>query len=88
LADSGYVAAYSIWYGLLQRYRVDQVTPFALLMPVAGVFAGATFLGERVSAVSICGGLIVLAGVAVAIPEGAQVARIKRAFRAHARNRE
>jgi drug/metabolite transporter (DMT)-like permease len=49
LAIGGYVVAYSIWYGLMQRYRVDQVTPFALLMPLVGVLAGAIILGEHLS---------------------------------------
>ena len=53
LAIGGYIAAYSLWYGLMQRCRVDQVTPFALLMSVIGVVAGAVFLGERTSAFSI-----------------------------------
>jgi O-acetylserine/cysteine efflux transporter len=69
LALGGYVVAYSIWYALLQRYRVDQVTPFALLMPVAGVLAGAVFLGERLSVISIFGGMIVIVGLAFAILE-------------------
>ncbi len=50
---------------------MDQVTPFALLMPVAGVLAGAIFLGERLSVLSIFGGVIVLAGLAFAILERA-----------------
>jgi O-acetylserine/cysteine efflux transporter len=69
LAIGGYVVAYSIWYGLMQRYRVDQVTPFALLMPVVGVLAGAVFLGERLSVISLLGGMIVLGGLAFAIVE-------------------
>jgi O-acetylserine/cysteine efflux transporter len=64
LAIGGYVVAYSIWYGLMKRYRVDQITPFALLMPLVGVLAGAIFLGERVSPVTVLGGIIVLAGLA------------------------
>lgn len=75
LAIGGYVAAYSIWYGLMQRYRVDQVTPFALLMPVVGVLAGAVFLGERLSPISIAGGMVVLAGLAFAILEPARIPR-------------
>ena len=74
LAIGGYIVAYSIWYGLMQRYRVDQVTPFALLMPVIGVVAGAVFLGERPSVISIFGGMIVLAGLAFAIFEPARQA--------------
>jgi O-acetylserine/cysteine efflux transporter len=59
------------WYGLMQRYRLDQVTPFALLMPVIGVLAGAVFLGQRLSLVALLGGMIVLAGLAFAIVEPA-----------------
>jgi O-acetylserine/cysteine efflux transporter len=71
LAIGGYVVAYSIWYGLMQRYRVDQVTPFALLMPVVGVVAGALILHEHVSLTSVVGGFVVLAGLTFAILEPA-----------------
>jgi len=71
LAIGGYVVAYSIWYGLMQRYRVDQVTPFALLMPLVGVVAGATFLGEHLSLWTALGGIVVLGGLAIAILEPA-----------------
>ena len=56
LAVGGYVIAYSIWYGLMKRYRVDQVAPFALLMPLVGVLAGAVLLGERLSLWAALGG--------------------------------
>jgi O-acetylserine/cysteine efflux transporter len=65
LAVGGYVVAYSIWYGLMSRYRVDQVTPFALLMPLVGVSAGAIFLGERMSPLTLLGGVVVLGGLGV-----------------------
>jgi O-acetylserine/cysteine efflux transporter len=69
LAIGGYVVAYSIWYALMKIYRVDQVTPFALLMPVVGVLAGALLLSERLSTSALVGGLIVLAGLIVAMVE-------------------
>jgi O-acetylserine/cysteine efflux transporter len=69
LALGGYVVAYSIWYALMKRYRVDQVTPFALLMPVVGVLAGALFLSERLSASSLFGGAIVFGGLIFATIE-------------------
>ncbi len=72
LAIGGYVFPYSIWYGLMQRCRVDQVTPFALLMPVVGVFAGAAMLGEHLSLASIAAGSVVLGGLAFAIREPAR----------------
>ncbi len=72
LAFAGYALPYSIWYGLMRRYRVDQVAPFALLMPITGVLASAAFLGERPSLLSLLGGVIILFGLAlvVGMPEG------------------
>jgi O-acetylserine/cysteine efflux transporter len=72
LAFAGYALPYSIWYGLMRRYRVDQVAPFALLMPITGVLASAAFLGERPSLLSLLGGAVILVGLAlvVGIPEG------------------
>jgi O-acetylserine/cysteine efflux transporter len=72
LAVGGYVAAYSIWYGLMQRYRVDQVMPFALLMPLVGVLAGAIILGEHLSVWVALGGLVVLGGLAFTLREPAR----------------
>jgi O-acetylserine/cysteine efflux transporter len=69
LALGGYVVAYSIWYGLMQRYRVDQVTPFALLMPLVGVLAGAIILGEHLSVWVGLGGLVVIGGLAFILRE-------------------
>jgi O-acetylserine/cysteine efflux transporter len=69
LAVGGYVVAYSIWYAMMRKYRVDQVAPFALLMPVVGVAAGAVLLGERLTALSAIGGIVVLAGLVFALIE-------------------
>jgi O-acetylserine/cysteine efflux transporter len=63
----GFVAAYTIWYGLLRRHRVEQVIPFSLLMPVVGVLSGVLLLHERVTANELAGGAIVMAGLAVVI---------------------
>jgi O-acetylserine/cysteine efflux transporter len=67
LVLAGYALPYSIWYGMLRRYRVDQVTPFALLMPITGVVAGAVFLGERLTEQSIVGGGIILIGLGLVV---------------------
>src|SRR5262249_32333192 len=58
----GYVLAYSAWYQVLGRYRVDQVTPFILLMPIAGVITGALALGEALTARVLIGGAVILVG--------------------------
>lgn len=63
----GYVLAYSAWYQVLGRYRVDQVTPFILLMPIAGVITGALALGEALSARVLAGGGIILLGLWIVV---------------------
>ncbi|WP_054005024.1 EamA family transporter [Cypionkella psychrotolerans] len=40
LGVGSFVLAYLLWYGLLKRNRMDQVAPFALLMPLVGMFNG------------------------------------------------
>jgi O-acetylserine/cysteine efflux transporter len=67
LAFGGYALPYAIWYSLLRRYRVDQITPFALLMPITGVLASAAILGERPSLMSLLGGVIILVGLALVV---------------------
>jgi O-acetylserine/cysteine efflux transporter len=67
LAIIGYVVPYTIWYGMLRRYRVDQVAPFVLLMPIIGVLAGAVFLGERLTPPALIGGAIIVTGLALVV---------------------
>ncbi|MEH6633563.1 MAG: EamA family transporter [Halopseudomonas aestusnigri] len=59
----GYSVAYAIWFSLLGRNRVDSVTPFVLLMPVAGVVSSAILLQEAVEASTFVGGGVLLLGV-------------------------
>jgi O-acetylserine/cysteine efflux transporter len=70
----GYIFAYIIWYYLLSRFRVDQVTPFLLLMPPLGVAAGALFLGETISLSVVIGAAVIIAGLAVIVRTPAQQA--------------
>jgi O-acetylserine/cysteine efflux transporter len=67
LALWGYAAAYAIWYGLLRRYRVDQIAPFALLMPIIGVLASEVMLHERPSVETLGGGAVILAGLVLVV---------------------
>jgi O-acetylserine/cysteine efflux transporter len=67
LALGGFVAAYTIWYGLLRRYRIDQVAPFALLMPIIGVVIAFFFLNERPSPSVLAGGAVILVGLALVV---------------------
>ena len=61
------VAAHGLWYRLVPRYQTNQTMPLTLLVPVAGVIAGALVLGERPTAMIALGGLLTLAGVAVIV---------------------
>ena len=63
----GFVIAYSLWYGLLRRYRVDQVIPFTLLMPIVGVVSGGVMLGENVRRWSSSAGPSSSAGLSLVI---------------------
>src|SRR5262249_20442258 len=63
----GYLLASSAWYQVLGRYRVDQVTPFILLMPIAGVITGALALGEAPGARVLAGGVVILAGLWIVV---------------------
>jgi O-acetylserine/cysteine efflux transporter len=63
----GYLLAYSAWYQVLGKYRVDQVTPFILLMPIAGVITGALALGEALTGRVLIGGAIILVGLWIVV---------------------
>jgi O-acetylserine/cysteine efflux transporter len=64
-----------LWYTLIQRVRVDQATPFLLLMPVVGVVASWLVLGETLTPAHLIGGGLILAGLAivVSVRQGAAV---------------
>ena len=67
LATGGWAVAYSIWYGLMKRYRVDQIAPFALLMPPLGVLVSYVCLGERISGTAMLGAAVIMMGLAVIV---------------------
>lgn len=67
IALLGFALPYAIWYWLLMRHRVDELTPFLLLMPVFGVVVAATQLGEPLPATLLLGGAVVIAGLAIIV---------------------
>ncbi|MBA1142922.1 DMT family transporter [Mesorhizobium neociceri] len=67
LALGGFVAAYSIWYGLLRRHRVDQIAPFILLMPIFGMLTAHVLLGEALTPLVVVGGMIILIGLILVV---------------------
>src|SRR6185312_6777589 len=77
----GYVLAYSAWYQVLGKYRVDQVTPFILLMPITGVITGVSVLGEELSALVLIGGAVILVGLWIVVRVAAAPAAVATAER-------
>lgn len=61
----GFYAAYAAWFTLLKRVRVDEATPFVLLMTPIGVLAAVLWLGETLQWPQVLGGSIMLLGLAV-----------------------
>jgi O-acetylserine/cysteine efflux transporter len=67
----GFYVPYVLWYALLRRCRVDELTPFVLLMPVVGIIAAAMLLGEPILWTHILGGAVIIAGLAIVTGLGA-----------------
>ncbi|MEM7122877.1 MAG: EamA family transporter [Pseudomonadota bacterium] len=57
-------AGYALWYRLVGRYRLSQVMPFILLVPVTSVAGGIVMLGESLTFNIALGGLIIMGAVA------------------------
>ena len=54
---------YALWFRLIGRYRMNQIVPFLLLVPVTSIAGGVFFLGETLSPWIVAGGLLVTASV-------------------------
>ncbi len=57
---------YVVWNGLLARYPAGAVVPFILLVPPVGIATAWIVQDEVPTALEVSGGLVMLAGVAVA----------------------
>lgn len=77
LAYPATIFCFGLWSHLLSRYPAAAVAPFALLVPVFGVLAGALVLGEKITLIELAGGTLVMAGLACTI-FGANLARLFR----------
>ena len=65
VAVVGYYFAYTAWFTLLRQCRLDEASPFLLLMPVVGIVTAALVLGESVSVAQLIGGAVILFGLAI-----------------------
>jgi len=61
------VAAETLWYVMLRKYKVNVVMPFTLTVPLFGIAISAMVLGEAITMNVIVGGVMVLSGIAVII---------------------
>jgi O-acetylserine/cysteine efflux transporter len=67
--------AFGLWGFLLRRYEGAVVAPYALLVPVFGMFSAWAFLGEDLTVLRAAAGGIVLLGLAIPQLAGRRVAR-------------
>lgn len=67
LGVGSFLVAYLIWYGLLERNRMDQIAPFALLMPLVGMFNGVVFFDESLTPSFLFGAGLVLLGLMITV---------------------
>ena len=65
VAYAGTVFGYGLWARLLAHYSAATVAPFALLVPIVGMIAGALVFGEPMRPVELAGGVLVMAGLAL-----------------------
>ena len=75
VAYAGTLFGYGLWARLLARYSAATVAPFALLVPVVGMAAGALVFGEAVRPVELVGGVMVMAGLALNMVSGRTLRR-------------
>ncbi len=61
------IIAYGLWYYLLGRYNVSQVTPYSLLTPIFGIGSGQIFFTEELTSQVLLGGFVTIIGVAVIV---------------------
>ncbi len=56
-----------IWYHLIGKYPMAHIGPFLLLVPVTTIIGGVLWLDEELTRMTMFGGAIVIAGVALVI---------------------
>ena len=54
---------YSIWYHLLGKFRISQIGPFLLLLPVSSIAGSVLLLDEQLSTIEFVGAIIVIFSV-------------------------
>ncbi|MBL7256605.1 EamA family transporter [Paractinoplanes lichenicola] len=57
------LVGFAVWGNLLNAYGASTVAPFSMLVPFFGMASAAIFLGERIHAVDVAGGVLVIGGI-------------------------
>jgi O-acetylserine/cysteine efflux transporter len=65
MAYAATLFGFGSWNALLHRYPTALISPFALLIPVAGIGSGALFLGETLAPLQAAGVVLIFAGLVV-----------------------
>ena len=59
------IAAYGLWYYLIEKHDLNRVVPMTLLSPVLAVALAIPMLGEQLTKGVFLGGMLTIAGVAM-----------------------
>lgn len=59
------IFAFGVWAYLLSRHPAATVTPYALLVPVAGILGSVIVLGEAMHPIEAVGGAVIVTGLAL-----------------------
>jgi O-acetylserine/cysteine efflux transporter len=59
--------AFSIWGWLLKNNSAASISPFALLVPVVGIFASNIILSEKLSTLELLGAMIIMVGLLICV---------------------
>ncbi|WP_445502662.1 EamA family transporter [Microvirga sp. G4-2] len=59
------IFAFGVWAYLLSRHPAATVTPYALLVPVAGILGSSLILGEAMRPIEAIGGAVIVTGLAL-----------------------
>ena len=65
LSYAGTIFGFGLWSRLLTRHPAAAVAPFALLVPIVGMIAGALIFAEPLDGFELWGAVLVLAGLGV-----------------------
>ncbi len=67
ISYAGTLFGYGLWARLMAHHSAATVAPFALLVPIVGMIAGALLFGEALTVAELAGGALVMVGLALSV---------------------